>query len=90
VDTIVEQDESLVDAGKTAVMMMRWRPLADRSKLNLSCCNRKGTAANSRWFDGRYDQAAGTCWPQSMPTSSFSPPKFLFMASGGKTGEGHF
>jgi len=35
VDTIVEKDESLVEAGKTAVMTMRWRPLADRSKLEL-------------------------------------------------------
>jgi len=30
VDTIVEKDESLVDAGKTAVMTMRWRPLHGR------------------------------------------------------------
>jgi len=35
VDMIVEKDESLVDAGKTAVMTMRWRPLVDRSKLEL-------------------------------------------------------
>jgi len=35
VDMIVEKDESLVDAGKSAVMTMRWRPLADRSKLEL-------------------------------------------------------
>ena len=57
-DTIVEKKMSLVDAGKTAVMTMRWRLLAGRSKLN-SYSNRKRTAANSRQFDGRYDQAAG-------------------------------
>jgi len=35
----------------------------------LSCSNRKGMAANSRQFDGRCDQAAGTCWPQNTTTS---------------------
>jgi len=42
VDTIVEKDESLVDAGKTAVVTMRGRPLAYRSKLELQQPERHG------------------------------------------------
>jgi len=38
----VEKDESLIDAGKTAVMTMRWRPLADRSRLELQQPERHG------------------------------------------------
>jgi len=52
----VQKDEFLIDARNSAVMTMRWQTVQ-----NMSCSNRKGTAANSRQFDGRYDQAAGTC-----------------------------
>jgi len=31
----VEKDEFLIDGGKSAMMMMRWQPLADRSRLEL-------------------------------------------------------
>jgi len=41
-DTTVEKDKSLVDAEKTAVMTMRWRPLADHSKLELQQPERHG------------------------------------------------
>ena len=53
----VEEDEFIIDGGKSAMMTMRRRPLADHSRLQLPATgNRKGTAANSRQFDG-----AGTC-----------------------------
>jgi len=49
----VDKDQFLVDGGKSAMITMRRRPLADRSRLELlSCSNRKGTAVNSRQFDG--------------------------------------
>jgi len=39
VDIKDEKDESLVDAGKTAVMTMRWRLLADRTRISNHCEN---------------------------------------------------
>jgi len=42
----VEKDEFLIDGGKSEMMTMRRRRLADRS-MDLSRGNRKGTAANS-------------------------------------------
>jgi len=53
----VEKGEFLIGSGKSAMMTMRRRPLADHSRLELRrCCgNRKSTAANSRQLDGRHD-----------------------------------
>jgi len=55
----VKKDEILIDGGKSAMMTMRRRPLADRSRLELR--QPEITAANSRQLDGRRDYAAGTC-----------------------------
>jgi len=49
----VENDEFLIGGGKSATMTMRrrlWQTVPD-----LSCGNRKGTAANRTEFDGRRD-----------------------------------
>jgi len=40
--TKVEEDEFLVDGGKSAMMTMRRRPLADRSRLELRQTERHG------------------------------------------------
>ena len=62
-----EKDEFLIDDGKSIMMTMRRRPrsmawgqslfqIGSRKSLpNLSCGNWKGTAVNSRQFDGRRD-----------------------------------
>jgi len=49
----VEKDEFLVDAGKTAVMTMRWRPLADRSRLELRQPERHGCQQYTVWWAAR-------------------------------------
>jgi len=52
----VDKDEFLIDGGKSAMMTMRRRPRADRSRLELQQPER-----HSRQLDGRRDYAAGTC-----------------------------
>jgi len=51
---VKDEKEFLIDGGKSAMMTMRRRPLADRSRLELrQVGNRKGTVDNSRQLDGR-------------------------------------
>jgi len=47
----VEKDEFLIDGGKSAMMTMRRRPLADRSRLELRQPEKHGC----RQLDGRRD-----------------------------------
>ena len=50
----VENNGCLIDGGKYAMMTMRRRPLADRSRLELRQPEKHGCqVANSRQLDGR-------------------------------------